>query len=647
MSGKSTLRVAGWAAALVVAFALGFVFRGGDSGSATDHADAHAHDEAEIWTCSMHPQVRMPEAGRCPICGMDLIPLTTASADPADDRVLEVDAASLRLARVRTEPVRREAVEIDVPMVGKVDVDETRLRDITAYVPGRIERMYVDYTGVAVRRGDHLVDLYSPELVAAQEELIQSVRSAERLEGNPLESLSQTAQRTVVAAREKLRLLGMNPSQIDKLESTRERRETITFYSPIEGVVLRKHANQGAYVQTGSPLYTLASLDRLWIRLDAYESDLEWLRLGQSVRFEADAFPGETFEGRITFIDPLVDPVTRTTHVRLNVRNPDGRLKPGMLVRARARGLAAGGHRVFDPYLANKWISPMHPEIVKDGPGSCDVCGMPLVPARELGFADTAVGEAAPLTIPASAPLITGDRAVVYVEADGGKDAPPRYASREIVLGPRAGDRYLVMEGLEEGERVVVEGAFRLDAAMQIQAKPSMMSADDATDVRADARDARDTRDARADARRHGGAAGTPRTPAAADPEPTARWLGPYLDLQEALAGDAFDEARAVLESWPDGERSSVILAMREAEDLDGVRSSFEALSEAILAAAPEWPASAKTQVAFCPMAGDGGARWLQRDGPLANPYYGASMLRCGVLRGAPGEAEGDDADAR
>ncbi|MDH3592265.1 MAG: efflux RND transporter periplasmic adaptor subunit, partial [Planctomycetota bacterium] len=327
MSEKNRMRSWWWIAGLAVAFALGFLLRGG--GPVEPRSGEHAHDAAETWTCSMHPQVRLPEQGRCPICGMDLIPLSGSSGESGDDRVLELDAASLRLARVRTEAVRREAIEIDVPMVGKVDVDETRLRDITAYVPGRIERMYVDYTGVRVQRGDHLVDLYSPELVATQEELIQAVRSADRLEGNPLESLSQTARRTVVAAREKLRLLGMNPSQIERLERSQIRNETITFYSPIAGVVLEKHANQGAYVQTGTPLYTLASLDRLWIRLDAYESDLEWLRLGQAVRFEADAFPGETFEGRITFIDPLVDPATRTTHVRMNVRNPDGRLKPG------------------------------------------------------------------------------------------------------------------------------------------------------------------------------------------------------------------------------------------------------------------------------------------------------------------------------
>jgi Cu(I)/Ag(I) efflux system membrane fusion protein len=167
--------------------------------------------------------------------------------------------------------------------------------------------------------------------------------------------------------------------------------------------------------------------------------------------------------------------MTRTAKVRVNVPNPDGKLKPEMFVRAVVRAQVAADGRVADPELAGKWISPMHPEIIKEGPGACDICGMALVRAEDLGYLAPAADAAAlSLLIPASAPLITGKRAVVYVEAPGAER--PTFEGREVVLGPRAGDEYIVESGLEEGELVVTSGNFKIDSALQILAKPSMMS---------------------------------------------------------------------------------------------------------------------------------------------------------------------------
>jgi Cu(I)/Ag(I) efflux system membrane fusion protein len=243
------------------------------------------------------------------------------------------------------------------------------------------------------------------------------------------------------------------------------------------GTVIARNGQEGMYVETGTPIYTIADLSRMWVLLDAYESDLPWLKYGERVTFTTEAFPGETFEGRIAFIDPFVDPRTRTVNVRVNVENPDGKLKADMFVRATAHPKVAQGGRVMDPALAGKWISPMHPEIVKDGPGTCDVCGMALVPAEELGYVSVeADAEAQPLVIPASAALVTGKRAVVYVEVPDTER--PTYEGREVVLGPRAGDHYIVRAGVEEGDRVVTAGNFKIDSALQIQAKPSMMTPD-------------------------------------------------------------------------------------------------------------------------------------------------------------------------
>ena len=184
-------------------------------------------------------------------------------------------------------------------------------------------------------------------------------------------------------------------------------------------------------------------------RAEAYESDLPWLHYGQSVRFTSEAFPGETFTGQIAFIDPVLDARTRMVRMRVNLANTQSKLKPDMFVRAVVRSRIAKGGQVMDPGLAGKWISPMHPEIIKDEPGTCDICGMDLVSAQSLGYAE-ATQDTAPLVIPASAPLITGKRAVVYLDKGNGI-----YEGRDITLGPRAGDHYLVERGLKEGDRVV------------------------------------------------------------------------------------------------------------------------------------------------------------------------------------------------
>ena len=247
----------------------------------------------------------------------------------------------------------------------------------------------------------------------------------------------------------------------------------MTIYAPVGGIVIHRNATEGMYVETGTRIFTIADLSRVWVQLDAYESDLNGLRYGSKVEFTTETYPGESFEGTISFIDPIINPSTRTAKVRVIVENAEGQLKPGMFVRAVARPQVADGGRVLNPDLAGKWISPMHPEVVKDEPGPCDVCGMPLVAAESLGYvADESSG--APLLIPVSAALKTGRRAVVYVEIPD--QEKPTYEGREVELGMRLGDYYIVESGLEEGERVVTRGAFKLDAELQIRAKPSMMS---------------------------------------------------------------------------------------------------------------------------------------------------------------------------
>ena len=458
--------------ALLIAFALGRCTGGTGSGAPAPSEMAAAETEARWWTCSMHPQIKLPKPGKCPICFMDLIPLDSGG-DEGGGREISVSSEAAARMELETTEVRRQFVTAEVRMVGKVDYDETRTAYITARMPGRLDRLFVDYTGVKVNPGDHLASIYSPELLGAQQELLQAIKSVKSLDQSESSIVRNVSQATVDAVREKLRLWGLTPEQIQEIETRGVPTDHLTIYSPVGGIVIHKNAQEGSYVKTGDRIYTVADLSRVWVQLDAYESDLSRLRYGGEVEFSVETWPGETFNGTISFIDPVINLSTRTAKVRVIVGNEDGKLKPGMFVRAVARPIVAADGRVMNPDLAGKWISPMHPEIVKDGPGVCDVCGMPLVTAESLGYA--AENETnAPLVIPATAALKTGRRAVVYVEVPGREK--PTYEGRETELGAKVGDFYIVAGGLREGERVVTRGAFKLDAEMQIRAKPSMMS---------------------------------------------------------------------------------------------------------------------------------------------------------------------------
>lgn len=633
---RSTVRVLAIVAVVVLAFAAGFLMRGTRSVGTDLEQDAHdATAHAKTWTCAMHPRIQLPEPGPCPICGMDLVPVKSAGEQESDERTMVFSETARRLAQIRTAPVERRLATVSVRMVGKVDYDETRTGTITAYVPGRLERLFVDYTGVRVTRGDHMVTIYSPELIAAQEELLQAIESARKLERSELEIMRRTSAGTVSAARERLRLWGLLPEQIAEVEAQDSVQEVITLYSPMSGVVIDKNALQGQYVETGSRIYTIADLEHLWVRVEAYESDIAWVHLGQQVEFTTEAYPGTVFRGRVSFIDPIVDARTRTVKLRVNVPNQDGRLKPGMLVRAEVKSRVTGVGRVYDPYLAGKWISPMHPEIVKEGPGSCDICGMDLVPAESLGYARVEESSEAPLVIPVSAPLITGKRAVVYVEQT--EADRPTYVGREVVLGPKAGDVFIVRSGLQEGERVVVEGNFKIDSALQIEARPSMMNPQQEAETPGHdhARDALSPSSFR---------------------ESLDRVYRAYLELQSALANDDLVAARASLDrlsrqlsevdeagltpevgaEWRRARTAlhGATIAAGNAPDIASMREAFRDISESAIEMARHLGHGLEDRlvVAHCPMAFENGADWLQVGESLENPYFGEKMFRCGEI---------------
>jgi len=374
------------------------------------------------------------------------------------------------LAEIAVAPARRQFVDVEVRMVGKVRYDERRLAYVTAWIGGRIDRLFVAFTGDTVEKDKEMVWIYSPPLRTAQEELIQAVRTVERLSESGLPIVKETADRTVKSARDRLRLWGLTARQIDEIARSKVPTDHISIHAPITGTVIERNGWVGMWVDQGTRIYTIADLSVVWVMLDAYESDLPWIRYGQEAEAVPKTSPGEKCEGKVAFIDPFLNDRTRTANVRLNADNPKGRLKPDVFVNGIVRSRVAAGGKIVDPRLAGKWMCPRDPEVMADDSGTCPGCGIELVKTAEFGFVAPQEAEP-PLVVPVSAPLITGKRALVYVQLKEGE-----YEGREVVLGPRAGEFYIVEHGLDEGELVVVRGNFTIDSALQLMGKPSMMN---------------------------------------------------------------------------------------------------------------------------------------------------------------------------
>jgi len=377
--------------------------------------EAHDHGaEATIWTCSMHPQIRMDEPGDCPICGMDLIPLqTTGTGDASiDPDAIQLSAEAAALANVQTTVVSRQNPVREVQLYGTIQVDERLSQSQTSHVSGRIEKLFVTFTGESVRRGQPIATIYSPELLNAQQELIEAVK------------MKDLQPALLLAVREKLRLWKLTDEQIARIEQSGEVSPLIDVAATTSGIVISKNVNQGDYVNTGTVLFDVANLSQVWAVFDAYESDLPFLKVGDRLSYTLQSLPGKTFSGRISFINPILDPSSRTAKVRVETANPRMELKPEMYANA----------------LIDAPLKQYNNEIV----------------------------------IPKSAILWTGKRSIVYVKQP--ETQTPAFMLREVELGPSVGDAYVVLSGIDEGDEIVTNGAFTIDASAQLAGKRSMMN---------------------------------------------------------------------------------------------------------------------------------------------------------------------------
>ncbi|MCC5452716.1 efflux RND transporter periplasmic adaptor subunit [Rheinheimera sp. UJ51] len=562
--------------------------------------------DSQVYTCSMHPQIRLTDANaRCPICGMALIPVPQedkAKDETATAAVLRLSPRAAALLQTQVQPVRRATAQVELQLPGTLAADESRIQTISAWSSGRIEQAYVNRTAQTVRAGEPMLEIFSPDLIVIQQELLQ----AKQLSAN---RGSLPAGTTLDSARRRLRLLGVPATQIEQILNREQLQDTVTISAPVSGIITEKWVNQGAYVSTGQPLFTVMALDQLWLELEVFEQQLALLQPGLALRVSLPAFAGETFSASIELIEPLLNTSSRTARVRALLPNPGGRLQPGMLAQASV-----------------------------------------TIPLAET------------LLIPASAVLFTGKQSLVYVQTAAEQ---PHFTPRQITLGQRVGEQYQVLAGLNEGELVVTQGAFRLDSELQIRGLASMLnptatggapmlhqhgsSSTSSTSASNSVSHADHSMMERPDS----AAAVTLVKPSSAfvlSDEQQAPLLAAYQKLYQGLISDdlnawrqgtlAMQQAVAGI-AWPD-RFPGLLMALKTGEgeleqvtDLESARALFYRHNIGLLRFAELGVFAQGWYEAYCPMARDGeGASWLQPTEQLQNPYFGPMMLKCGdVLR--------------
>ncbi len=617
------------AAGLLLIAAVGLAQRMGwlQAGGGTSTAVA---EDGTIYTCPMHPQIRQPAPGRCPICGMELVPAASGATD-LNDFSVTIEPAQRRLANIETAQAESSTLEATIQTVGAIAIDESRQATIAAYIDGRLERLFADYTGIDIAKGDHLAVLYSPQLYGAQVEYVEARRALNASGG--LAAVRQAQEALAANTRQRLREFGMTDEQIAELEKTGNAQSRLTIYAPQGGTVVEKLAVEGNYVKAGDPIYRIAELSTVWLMMKLFPEDATRIRFGQRVEATIQSLPGETMLGRVAFIDPTVDPETRTVGVRVELLNEEGRLRPGDYAEAQITLPIGPKGQVFDADLAGKWISPMHPQIIREEPGACPICGMDLVPTSKYGFTEEPIPQPKSLSVPRSAVLLAGGNSVVYVETK-----PGVFEIRPVTVGPILRDKIVILNGIKAGENVATAGNFLIDSQMQLAGKPSLI---DPTRAIAKSQEQKGPLEfEKITVKPLGGETG----------EKLEELYAAYFDVQKALAADkkppegpAQSLHKAAIElsgdkSLPKGAVKLVKEIAAKSEhlhhlDLTGARREFKPISHAVITLATEVRSAEANQPFthfYCPMVKGGGGDWLQPGGELFNPYFGSEMLHCG-----------------
>lgn len=572
---------------LVIGAAIGWWMKPPNNHS-TESSEIQAVDTSahQVWTCSMHPQIRQNEPGDCPICGMDLIPVESAENEELDPMAVSMSPVAMQLAQVQTAVVGTGSAEKSIRLYGKVQADERLLYTQSSHIPGRIEKLNVNFTGDFVTEGQEIAYIYSPDLVTAQEELFEARK------------IKEIQPALFHAAKEKLKNWKLTDEQIDRILASGNTINQFPILANVSGYVTQKMVNLGDYVVKGDPIYEISDLSKVWVLFDVYESDLTWVKNGARLTFTVESIPGKTFNGRISYIDPVIDPKTRVTKARVETVNRNFQLKPEMFVSGTLEAKASNSQNA--------------------------------------------------ITVPKSAVMWTGKRSLVYVMQTSAQGV--NFQMREVTLGAELGKSYIIESGLEPGEEIAVNGTFSIDAAAQLAGKPSMMSPEGGAAMTGHNHGGS----------AKGTESGKPTIEKSTISAEAKQSLQPlfqaYFNMKEALADDAIEKAKSAGKGMTDAlgkvdmglfqgdahriwmgyasELQNNLHRISGLNDIEAFRKGFIALSGTMIGIAESFdPMSSTIYVQRCPMANSNdGADWLSLDEEIRNPYFGASMLTCGEV---------------
>jgi Cu(I)/Ag(I) efflux system membrane fusion protein len=576
--------------AIIVGLLAGWAIFGNNRADAittSEMSDMHDHAGETVdaqWTCSMHPQIMLPEPGDCPICGMDLIPAETSAEGLAANEIKMTENA-MALANIQTTIIEKGAVSNEDGMItlsGKIATNDENNLVQSSYFDGRLERLNVSYQGQQLTKGQLLATIYAPALVSAQQELITAA------------SLKSTQPALYNAVRNKLRNWKFSEAQINAIESTGTVKENFPVYATVSGTVSMVMAAQGDYVAQGQPILRVSNLDTVWAEFDAYEGQIAQFKKGQQIKVITNAYPNKAFNATVSFVDPILNSATRTVTVRATLNNKEGLFKPGMFITGKIKGAVQAGE--------------------------------------------------SSLNIPATAVLWTGERSLVYIKTNPNEAI---FEMREVTLGMRNGANYTITAGLKNGDEIVTNGTFTVDAAAQLQGKKSMMNetgVKTATVPTEDTKKGTDSKTAMPETMK------MKLTQMVQDGFKAT--LKTYFQLNDAFVSSDAKKVSAFAKAYLKSLKSLNIMelgAMEKAHfkkslelleyiatsnDLNKQRGYYVTLNENIIPIAMSLDNNAKTvYVQKCPMANNNkGAVWLSVQKDIRNPYYGEAMLTCGSV---------------
>jgi Cu(I)/Ag(I) efflux system membrane fusion protein len=587
MRNKKQLLI--YTALIIGGVLIGWMIFGGNTNNASKQISItnNMKQQVKVWTCSMHPQIRKDDPGKCPICAMDLIPLNNEDDATTGDNQIQLSESAMKIAEVQTYVVQKAAPIKEIRLSGKIKPDERKVEVITARFAGRIEKLFVNFTGQQVQKGEKLATVYSPDLITAQKELFEATK------------FKKTNPEYYKAAKNKLKLWSLSDKQIESIEQNGEPQNYFDIISPLSGTVLKKEVALGDYLEQGTLLFKVADLTTVWALFDAYESDLPWIRINDKVTFELQSQPGKQFSNSITFIDPVVNIETRVAAVRTEMTNSDNLLKPEMFVKG-------------------------------------------LIQAKLPNIQNA-------LLIPKSSVLWTGKTAVVYVRIK--EQTKPTFEYREIRLGEDAGNFYVVKEGLNEYEEIVTNGVFKIDAAAQLAGKQSMMNIKrkkDSTDGHAGMDMSSKLKGAELEKSISINSAAKEalqpifkeyllmKNALTADDFSLAKKSA--ITFQSALSKiemSLFTGTAHTIWMKHSKKIKEALNSASQFNTIEEVRKSFQTISKGMIGITISLkPYDKPIYVEFCPMANENkGADWMSLEKEIKNPYLGKAMLTCGEVK--------------